>query len=148
MSYLLWQLFACLLVTAVLFLAVLAAPEIAVTPSWPAPRTVTNQELPLRPQIIVKADRTQVSKRHNHLTPVAASALGSQFAPHRLESPVSAPAPASPLVAQPQPSPARVRSRWRLIPRLGAWAIRSVRFEVTKVGSRISGRAHKNEPLG
>ena len=135
-------------VTSILFLAVWAVPEIAVTPSWSAPGNVTIQEFPLRPQTIVKAERTRVLKRHKHVTPVAASTLDAQFAPHSLESRISAPVHSLPPVAQSQPNPTRVLSRWGLVPRLGAWAIRSVRVGVTKVGSRISGRAHRSEPLG
>jgi beta-lactamase regulating signal transducer with metallopeptidase domain len=135
-------------VTAILFFAVLAAPEITVTPSSSAPRKVTIQGLSVGHQTIVRSDRTEASKRHKHLTHVTPSTLDSQFTPHSLESPISAPAHLMPQVPQSQPGPARARSRWSAIPRLGAWAIRSVRFGVTKIGSSIGDREHKNEPLG
>lgn len=129
-----------LIVTAALSLAVLVVPEVVVTPSWSVPSAVlTIQGLSLEPQTIGKPDGTQGSKRHKSETPVAATPSDSQFTTHRLESQVRTPVYSAPAVAQHQNGTARLHTRWGVIPRLGAWTIRSVRLGVTKVGSRFRG---------
>ena len=137
-----------------LTLAVWLVPDVAVTPSWSAPalalRNATrSQEPPPRPQTILKADRQRVSKRHKFQAPLAiAPDVYSRVAPPNPEFPVNTPVLSDPSDVQTRPSSARGRMRWGLIPRVGDWAIRSVRFGVSRMGSRIAGRKHEKAPSG
>ncbi len=127
-----------LCVTAAVAFGVWLVPEVVVTPSWSAARDAsTAQGLPPEPQTTVKVAPTRVSKRHTFVTPVAASTWDSRFASHRLESVVPTPVYSAPPAAQSKRGPARMRGRWSFIPRIGTWTIHSIRFGVTKVGSRF-----------
>jgi beta-lactamase regulating signal transducer with metallopeptidase domain len=141
-----------LLAGIVLTLAVWLVPDVAVTPSWsaPAPRNAARtQEPPPRPQTILKADRQRVSKRHKFQAPDAiAPDVYSRVAPPNPEFPVSKPALTGPSDVQTLPSSARNRTRWGFIPKVGGWAIRSVKFGVSKMGSHIAGGKHARAPSG
>jgi beta-lactamase regulating signal transducer with metallopeptidase domain len=127
-------------------------PNVAVTPSWPAPaprNAARTQEPPPRPQTILKADRQRLSKRHKFQAPGhTAPDVYSRVAPADPEFPVSTRVRSGPLDAQTRPSSARGRMRWGLIPKVGGWAIRSARFGVSKIGSHIAGRKHEKAPSG
>jgi hypothetical protein len=134
-----------LLVTAAVTLGVWLVPEVVVAPSWPAPPNVSiAQGLPLEPQTTVKVAPTRLSKRHTFVVPVAASTSDSRLASHRLQPAVRTRVYSAPPVAQSKRGPARMRGRWSFIPRIGTWTIHSIRFGVTKVGSRFrAGRRGK-----
>jgi beta-lactamase regulating signal transducer with metallopeptidase domain len=144
-----------------LTLAVWLVPDVTVTPSWsapaPAPRNAARiQEPPPQPQTILKADRQRVSKRHKFQAPGAiAPDVYSRFARPKPEFPgstpvVSGPPPvlSGPSEVQTRPDSARGRTRWGLISKVGGWAIRSVRFGVSKMGSHIAGAKHERAPSG
>jgi beta-lactamase regulating signal transducer with metallopeptidase domain len=135
--------------TATLSIAVLVMPEVKVTTSWsPLPTLLAIRGLPLGPQPIAKAGRARGPKRHRLPAHVTRPTLNSRLAPRSWVSPASATVPSAPPEAKNQRSLARDHKRWAFIPRVGAWAIRSVRFGVTKVESHISGHERKKEPLG
>jgi beta-lactamase regulating signal transducer with metallopeptidase domain len=143
-----------LLAAISLTLVVWLVPDVAVTPSWSAPAPAQHnaprtQEPPPRPQTVLKAERHRVSKRNKFQVPGAvAPDVYSRFAPPNREFPVSTPVLSRASDLQTRPISAGGRVRWGLIPKVGGWAMRSVRFGVSKMGSHIAGHKREKPPSG
>jgi beta-lactamase regulating signal transducer with metallopeptidase domain len=142
---------ACL--TAVsLTIAIRLVPEVAVTHFSPAIATPSDsaamtQEAPTLLQPFPTADRRQGLLRHKLRVPeTKVQRVHSRFASSKPRSPRNISDASGPSQLQTEPKSTRRPALWRVIPKVGGWAVRSVKLGFSKVGSHLGFGRHLNEP--
>jgi beta-lactamase regulating signal transducer with metallopeptidase domain len=133
---------ACL--TAVsLTIALRLVPEVTVTPFSPASATPSEtatmtEEAPSRLQPVSAAERKPGLQRHKLRVPeTKVQRVHSGFSSSMPQSPRNISDVSSPSQMQTEPKSTRRPAMWHVIPKVGGWAIRSVKFGFSKVGSRL-----------
>ena len=144
---------ACL--TAVsLTIALKLLPEVTVTPFSPAIATPSDsaamtQETPTLHQPFSIAERKQGLRRHMLRVPeTKVQRVHSRFASSKPQSPRNISDVSGPSQPQTEPKSTRRPAVWRVIPKVGGWAIRSVKLGFSKVGSHLGFGRRLNEPSG
>ena len=143
----------CLIATS-LILALRLAPKVMVSSSssttpTPALTAAMREEPRPQPQLVSRVERKHILQRHRLSVPMTKAPdahlrLASSAA--NITGTVSD-APGSSRL-QAQPGSTRHRTLLRFIPKVGGWAIRSIKLGFTKVGSHLAGRRHQKEPSG
>jgi beta-lactamase regulating signal transducer with metallopeptidase domain len=144
---------ACL--TAVsLTIALRLVPEVAVTPFAPANATPSDsaamtQEAATQVQRFPTIERMQELPRHKLRVPeTKVQRVHSRFASSTPQFPRNISDVSGPSQPQTEPKSTRRPAVWRVIPKVGGWAIRSVKLGFTKVGSHLGFGRHLNESSG
>ena len=142
---------ACL-TTVSLTIALMLVPQVTVTSFSPASATppdtaAMTQGAPTRLQPFSTAERKQGLQRHELRVPeTKARREHSRFAsstPQFSENISDVSGPSQP---QTEPKSTRRPAVWHFIPKVGGWAIRSVKVGFSKVGSRLGFGRHMKEP--
>jgi beta-lactamase regulating signal transducer with metallopeptidase domain len=144
---------ACL--TAVSLTIVLRlVPGVMVTPFSPANAKPSDsasmsQEAPTRRQPSSTTERKQGFRRHNLRVPdTKVQRVHSRFASSPPQLPRNISDVSGPSQPQAEPKSTRRPAVWRVIPKVGGWAIRSVKLGFSKAGSHLGFGRHLNEPSG
>jgi hypothetical protein len=145
--------YACLAAVS-LILAIRLVPEATFTPASSTiavpPRAAgLIPESPHQPQPVSYAEPKRVLQGHK--LPVSEAKIQhvqsrSATSAPRIQGSLSA--VSGPFQPQTQPNPKRRPAIWRLIPKFGGWAIRSVKVGFSKVGSHLAGDRRQKEPSG
>ena len=145
--------FACLAVVS-LILAIRLVPEATFTPTSSTivvpPRTADLiPESPHQPQPVSYAEPNRVLQRHKlPVSEAKAQHVQSRSASSAPKIPGRLSTVSGPFQQQTQPNPKRRPAIWRLIPKFGGWAIRSVKVGFSKVGSHLAGDRRDKESSG
>jgi len=145
--------FACL-AAASLTLAIRLVPEATFTPTsstiaMPPRTSALIPESPHQPQPVSYADPKRALQRHKlRVSEAKVQRVQSRSAFSVPKIPGSLSAVSGPFQPQTQPNPKRRPAMWRLIPKFGGWAIRSVKVSFSKVGSHLAGDRRQKEPSG
>jgi beta-lactamase regulating signal transducer with metallopeptidase domain len=144
---------ACLIAVS-LTLALRLVPRVMVSPiSSQTPIPTVTEELVREPrpqsEIVSPVEQTRLVQRHESSVPKA-KAPGAHpkltSSASNIRGAISGPPGSSQSKAQ--PGPTRRGSVWRFIPKVGGWAIRSVKVGFTKVGSHLTGHRSGKAPSG
>jgi beta-lactamase regulating signal transducer with metallopeptidase domain len=141
---------ACL--TAVSFtIALRLVPEVTVTSvsaasATPSDTAVMTQEAPIPLQPFSAAERKPGLQRHKLRVPeTKVQRVHSRFASSTLQFPKNISDVSSPSQPQTEPKSTQRPAVWHVVPKAGAWAIRSVKLGFSKVGSHLGfGRRHQD----
>jgi beta-lactamase regulating signal transducer with metallopeptidase domain len=144
---------ACL--TAVtLTIALKLAPEVTITSFSPAHSThgdtaTISQEAQTRLQPSPAALQQQGLQKTRSRAPQAkVQRIGSRFASPKPQSPRKASDFSGPSQLRTEPQSTRHSAVWHVFPKVGGWAIRSVKSGFSKVGSHLGFGRHPKEPSG
>jgi BlaR1 peptidase M56 len=144
---------ACL--TAVsLTIGIKLLPEIMVTPfslanSTPGDTATISQEVRTRLQLLAAAEQKQRLHRPKSRDPQAkVQRVHSRFASPKPQFPRNISDVSGPSQPQTEPQSARHPAVWHVFPKIGGWAIRSVKLGFSKVGSHLGFGRHLKEPTG
>ena len=126
-------------------------PEVMVLPSSSTPPTLAltaavSPEPRTQPQLVSTVERKRAIQRHKLSVPKAkapdAHLRLASSAPNITGGISGAPSSSQ---LQTQPSSTGHRTLWRFIPKVGGWAIRSVKLGFSKVGSHLAAHRHQKE---
>jgi hypothetical protein len=144
---------ACL--TAVsLAIALRLVPEVTVTPFSSAIATTSDSAAMTQEALgLIKpfstAERKQRLRRHTLRFPeTKVQRVHSRFGSSKPQSPRNLSDVSGPSHPQTEPKSTRRPAVWRVIPKVGGWAIRSVKLGFSKVGSHLGFGRHLNQPSG
>src|SRR5258708_6051750 len=138
---------ACL--TAVsLTIALRLVPKVTSTPSSPASATPSDtaamtQEASTRLQPFSTVERKQgLQRRKMRIPETKVQRAHSRFASSTPQFPRNISDVSGPSRPQTEPKSTRRPAVWRVIPKVGGWAVRSVKLGFTKVGSHLGFSGH------
>ena len=144
---------ACL--TAVsLTIGIKLVPEVTVSPFSPASGTPSDtaamtQRAPTRLQPFSTAGRKQDLQQHKLRVPeTKVQRVHSRLASSTPQFPGNVSDVSGPDQPQSEPKSPRRPAVWRVIPKVGGWAVRSVKLGFSKAGSHLGFGKHLKEPSG
>jgi hypothetical protein len=116
-------------------------------PSMPQNTVVTQKESHPRPQPVPYAEPKHVLPQHRVLVPrTTAQPLRSGASTSKAKNPRAITDVAATIQPQTQPDTKRRPALWHLFPKVGGWAMRSVKVGFSKVGSHLAGDRRQKEP--